>query len=258
MSFAYVSKGPVQKGFDSAQTRLVVLPQLRHWLQWPAVMGAVVLALGFGMKSLPGLTSAEFAIDQNMSTHHTGAVNAVALTLDALFGDLSGAILLIVACLYLLVIRHAPVNAIAFGAVTAVGWLSCYIVKAVVGRPRPDQTLLADPLVTVPATHSFPSGQVCLATALAFALYYLARRTTWQRPTLGFGIILVLVVALSRLYLGVHYPTDVVASIATASGAILFFSGLWNRHAVAIISRMGFLAPFGPLPSRTDKTRNHK
>ncbi|MFF2346987.1 phosphatase PAP2 family protein [Pseudarthrobacter sp. NPDC058119] len=134
---------------------------------------------------------------------------------------------------------------------TAVGWLSCHLVKALVARPRPDQSPLADPLITAPATHSFPSGQVCLATALAFALYYLARRTPWPRPVLGFGIVIVFVVALSRLYLGVHYPADVLASIATTSCAILYFTGPWNRYATAIIGRIRLLAWFGPIPSQT-------
>lgn len=249
MSFAS-GRWPTQETFAQGRMRLLVLPQLRHWMLWPAVMAGLVLAVGFGVKSLPAFTSMEFVIDQDMSSHHTVALNAVALALNALLGDLIGALLLAAGFVYLLLIRHAPVNAVAFGAVTAAGWLSCHVVKAVVGRPRPDQTLLADPLVTDPATHSFPSGQVSLATALAFALYYLARKTRWQKPVLVLGIALVVVVALSRLYLGVHYPSDVLASIVTTSAAVLFFCGLWNRFALNMLSRMTVLERFGPIPSR--------
>ncbi|MFF2347046.1 phosphatase PAP2 family protein [Pseudarthrobacter sp. NPDC058119] len=237
---------------ESARMRLAVLPQVRHWVFWPVVIGTAVLALGFTMKNLRGPTSVEAAVDQFFSAHHTPPLNAVALALDMGLGDLSGAILLAVASLYLLLVRRAPVNAIAFGAVTAVGWLSCHLVKAAVARPRPDQSLLTHPLIPAPDTHSFPSGQVCLATAVAFALCYLARGTRWQRRALGLGILFVLMVAWSRLYLGVHYPTDVLASIATTTSAILYFSGLWNRYARGFISRIGLLAWFGPLPARAD------
>lgn len=250
MSAAHPPPGHGPNDVASARMRLRVLPQLRHWVLWPALMGGAVSGLGFTMKNLPDLTSAEFAIDQEMSAHHTGVLNVAALSLDTLFADRNGAILLAAAFLYLLIIRRAPVNAIAFSAVAAVGWLSCYVVKAIVVRPRPDQTLLTEQLVMAPDTHSFPSGQVCLATALAFALCFLARGTVWHKPAVGFGIVMVLVVALSRLYLGVHYPADVFASVVTASGAILFFSGLWNRYGAAIISKMAFLAWFGPLPGR--------
>lgn len=236
--------------------RLALLPQIRHWVLWPVIIGAAVLALGFTMKNLPGPTSAEATVDQFLSAHHTPALNAVALAFDTVLGDLSGAILLAVASLYLLLVRRAPVNAIAFGAVTAIGWLSCHLIKAAVARSRPDQTLLVDPLIAAPDTHSFPSGQVCLAAAVAFALYYLAWGTRWQNPALGLGTVFVLVVAWSRLYLGVHYPTDVLASVATTAAAILYFSGLWNRYARAVISRIRLLAWFGPIPVRADAAPN--
>ena len=202
-------------------------------------------------RSRLGVLAAELAVDQDISAHHDGFLNTVALALNTLFGPLGGAVLLAVACLYLLLVRRAPVNAIAFGAVSAVGWLSCQIFKVIVGRHRPDQTLLANPLAPESASDSFPSGHVCLAVALAFALYYLARRTRWQKPALGFGVVMVLVVALSRLYIGVHYPTDVAASVIAASAAILFFTGLWNRYAMAIIARIRVLVRFGPITAPT-------
>lgn len=231
--------------------RLAVLPQLRSWVFWSCAMAAIVLAVGFSAKYVPGYTPTELAVDQDISAHHDRFLNTVALALNTIFGPLGGTVLLAVACLYLLLLRRAPVNAVAFGAVSAVGWFSCQIFKVIVGRHRPDQASLANPLAPESASDSFPSGHVCLAVALAFALYFLARRTRWQKPTLGFGIVMVLVVALSRLYIGVHYPTDVAASVISASAAIVFFTGLWNRYGMAIIARLTVLARFGPLPTRT-------
>ncbi|MDO5745926.1 MAG: phosphatase PAP2 family protein, partial [Micrococcaceae bacterium] len=54
--------------------------------------------------------------------------------------------------------------------------------------------------------------------------------------------------ALSRLYVGVHYPTDVVAAVVISSSAVLFYCGLWNRSLSGVVSRMSFLEVFGPLP----------
>lgn len=246
----------VQGTLAQARMRLVALPQLRHWILVPAVMAAAVLALGFSVKRLPRFTSMEFTIDQEISSQHNGILNVVALTTDKLFGNQIGAVLLAAGCLYLLLIRRSPVNSIAFGAVNVAGWLSCHLVKVAVARPRPDQALLADPLITAPASYSFPSGQVSLATTLAFTLYYLARKTKWQRPVLVFSIFLVLFVALSRLYLGAHYPTDVFASMVTAAATVLFFAGLWNTYAVAVISRMTLLTKFGPIPRRARDDAN--
>jgi len=244
---------PTADPLVQARTRLAVLPQIRSWVLWPVVMAVVVLALGFSAKYIPRYTPAELSVDQEISAHHDGFLNAVALTLNTLFGPLGGAVLLAMACLYLLLVRRAPVNAIAFGTVSAVGWLSCQIFKVIVGRHRPDQALLANPLAPESASDSFPSGHVCLAVALAFAIHYLARQTSWQKPAMGFGIAMVAVVALSRLYIGVHYPTDVLASVIAASAAVLFFTGLWNRYATAAIARITVLARFGPIPARADR-----
>jgi len=49
----------------------------------------------------------------------------------------------------------------------------------------------------------------------------------------------------------VHYPTDVAASVIAASAAILFFTGLWNRYAMAIIARIRVLVRFGPITAPT-------
>ncbi|PYH01365.1 PAP2 family protein [Arthrobacter stackebrandtii] len=225
------------------------LPQMGSWVLWPAVMAVFVLALGFSAKFIPGYTPAELVVDQNISAHHDGFLNTVALALNTVFGPLGGVILVAVVCLFLLLVRRAPVNAIAFGAVAAVGWLSCQIFKVIVGRHRPDPALLANPLAPESASDSFPSGHVCLAVALAFALYYLAWGTGREKLAVVFGIFMVVVVGLSRLYIGVHYPTDVLASVIAASAAVLFFTGVWNRYAMAILARVRILQRFGPVPA---------
>lgn len=228
--------------------RMAVLPQIRSWVLWPAVMSVVVLSLGFSAKYMPGYASVELVMVQAISAHHDGFLTVLALALNTLFGPLGGVVLLAVVCLYLLFVRRAPVNAFAFGAVGAVGWLSCQLFKKAVGRHRPDPALLADPLAPETASDSFPSGHVCLAVALAFAFYYLARKTRWQKPALALGVVIVILVALSRLYIGVHYPTDVFASLIAASAAVLFFTGIWNRYAMAMIARARVLERFGPVP----------
>lgn len=231
--------------------RLGVMPQIRSWILWPAALAVFVLALGFSAKYVPGYTSGELMVDQDISAHHEGFLNMVALTLNTVFGPLGGAVLLALACLYLLLVRRSPVNAIAFGAVAAAGWLSCQLFKVIVGRHRPDPSLLANPLAPESGSDSFPSGHVCLAVALAVALYFLSRGTRWQRPSVVLGVVMVTLVGLSRLYIGVHYPTDVLASVIAASASILFFAGLWNRYAMTLIARMRFLSRFGPIPAPT-------
>jgi undecaprenyl-diphosphatase len=44
-------------------------------------------------------------------------------------------------------------------------------------------------------------------------------------------------VAWSRVYIGVHYPSDVVASFPAAIAAVMLVAGLWNRFAPRLPAR---------------------
>jgi len=91
------------------------------------------------------------------------------------------------------------------------GLLCCnFALKNIVSRPRPYlsvEGLL--PLLPPPDPNSFPSGHTCAAFAAA---------GIWWRtlPKRAFGIAAVVAAAImgfSRMYVGLHYPTDVVAGM---------------------------------------------
>lgn len=231
------------------RTRLAVLPEPRQWLLAPALIAALTLAMGFTVTSLRDVTAAEFSVDQAISGHHIPVLNAIALAIVQIFSPVGGVIMLALICFFLLLARKSPVNALAVGAVASAGWLSSEVFKLAVSRHRPDATALADPLVPEPGTDSFPSGHTALAVSLAAALYLLARGTRWERPALLAGIAAALIVAASRVYLGVHYPSDVTASFLASGAGILLLTGLWNRHAVRLLDRISILRSFGPVPA---------
>jgi membrane-associated phospholipid phosphatase len=214
-----------------------VLPQIRHWILWPAALMLIVLAGGVAMTTVHALTAADLSIDQALSRGHSGALTAVAFFLGDVFSPIGGVILLSLLCLAVLLVRRNLVDAVAVGMVTTVGWLSSEPVKTLVGRARPDLLALDHPLVVERGADSFPSAHTCLAVSLSIALYFLSRGTRWQRLALSGGIVLSLAVAASRVYLGAHYPTDVAASYLVSVAAILFFSGVWNRFAPRFLGR---------------------
>jgi membrane-associated phospholipid phosphatase len=101
------------------------------------------------------------------------------------------------------------------------------LLKHVVDRHRPPESMGLDALVALPASPSFPSGHAMSAFAVAAAIAVLAPRTRW----LVFGV--AAVIGFSRVYLGVHYWIDVLA------GAAL---GLAIGVGVAVLARRGFAA----------------
>ena len=94
-------------------------------------------------------------------------------------------------------------------------------VSAVVGRARPDVEQL-DP---APPTASFPSGHVGATVAFVLIVtvivYWNSRRTAWRSLAVTTALVLSVVVALSRMYRGMHFLTDVVGgALLGASAAV--------------------------------------
>jgi undecaprenyl-diphosphatase len=120
----------------------------------------------------------------------------------------------------------------AVGAVAAAGLLVT-VFKELFDRARPPVSGI-EAVGVIPASASFPSGHA--ATAFAAAVAVGAFYPRLRRPLLA----LAAVVALSRVYLGVHYATDVLAG--TALGVLLGLASVWLVRAAAP-------APTGLAPS---------
>ncbi len=59
--------------------------------------------------------------------------------------------------------------------------------------------------------YSFPSGHAMLSSALVLSIIFITWRTRWRWRTITVGAMAIALIGLSRLYMGVHYPTDIVA-----------------------------------------------
>jgi undecaprenyl-diphosphatase len=220
------------------QRRVPLLPQPRHWLLWAIALAAAVLAIGFSVQLAAGVTSTELGVDQELSRHHVGALTTLAMALNFLFAPVAGACIVLLIGSYLVLVRKSFAGAVMFVLVSCSGWVASEVFKLIVARHRPDPALLFDPLSPETGSNSFPSGHTSFAVALAFALYFLVRGTRWGVITAWAGALMAVVVAWSRIYIGVHYPSDVVASLLAASAAVIALAGLWNRYAPRVLERL--------------------
>ena len=98
--------------------------------------------------------------------------------------------------------RSVPWSALLATAALLLASLASGLLKDAFDRARPT---LAEPLVSLPADASLPSGHAATAAAAAGVVALLHPRL--RLPLAG----LVAAIALSRVYLGVHYPSDVLA-----------------------------------------------
>ncbi|HEX2505738.1 MAG TPA: phosphatase PAP2 family protein [Gaiellaceae bacterium] len=117
-------------------------------------------------------------------------------------------------------------SVLGVGALTAFSvWaadLVALVVKVAVGRDRPFEDIPEpEPLMTATAGTSMPSGHAATSAAGAVVLSALAPRAA---PAF---VLLALAVGYSRVYVGVHYPADVLVGFAI--GAVAGRLGLLLR-----------------------------
>jgi undecaprenyl-diphosphatase len=122
----------------------------------------------------------------------------------------------------------APAAALAAGAVAAA------IGKAIVDRPRPPVALhlVAESSASFPSGHSTDSTAFFLALAAVLAVV-LFRRAVLRAVTVAVGGLLALAVGLSRLELGVHWPTDVLGgwTLGLAVASVIVTGATLIAHA---------------------------
>ena len=134
-----------------------------------------------------------------------------AMTSLTAFGSVPGLLLVSLAIiLYLLVSRRLRTALFLLAAIPG-GLVLAGLLKLVYARPRP---VLVPHLVDVTSS-SFPSGHATDSAIVYLTLAALLARTVPERAQrlyiIGAAILLILLIGVSRIYLGVHWPSDVLA-----------------------------------------------
>ncbi|MEG8014676.1 phosphatase PAP2 family protein [Sphingomonas sp. 22R3R2A-7] len=224
-----------------------------HRRRLPVVLaGASVGAAGIAVVLLIGLAIGHwpFAFDRAIivGLRDWGGPSwlpKVAADVTALGG---GVILTIVVLLAtgLLAVQRLWLSAAATLAASISGGLVVSLVKTEVARPRPD---LVDHLVQV-SNMSFPSGHSANSAIVYLTLAGLASQVTVsaaaRRYILVMAIIMVGAIGCSRVYLGVHWPSDVLAGWSFGT---LWALGWWLATARAREAIGGERHAFGTPPA---------
>lgn len=110
--------------------------------------------------------------------------------------------------------------------ITASDQLSSHVLKPLIGRDRPCHDVEGVRLLyRCGRTLSFPSGHA--ANSMAAALFFGLAFRRWLWPLIGLSVL----VSYSRVYLGVHYPFDVLGGWLLA-GILAVPLAIWHRHCV--------------------------
>ncbi|GGQ47696.1 phosphatase PAP2 family protein [Couchioplanes azureus] len=192
----------------------VVVRALTRVLLPVALLLGVMVALGLlvtkVMVHMWPLT-VEDSVNRELERERTAEWNAVSLVFSTLASTPAIVAVTALAALVLrLVLRRWREPVFLCAAVTAQA-IIFYLTTLAIDRTRPD----VDHMDTSPPTSSFPSGHTSAAVALYLGLAVLLVRLTHRtglRAACWLLLIIPAGVALTRMYRGMHHPTDVVAS----------------------------------------------
>jgi undecaprenyl-diphosphatase len=111
----------------------------------------------------------------------------------------------------LLLMHRRRLQALIFALAVAVGQCLAWLIKLIVARPRPDLV----PHLDLAYSSSFPSGHSAMSPIVYMTLAAIVAAGDPVRAVkallLGGAVLLALAIGVSRVYLGVHWPTDVLA-----------------------------------------------
>ncbi|MEY2430884.1 MAG: hypothetical protein QOC92_609 [Acidimicrobiaceae bacterium] len=158
---------------------------------------------------------------------HDHAVLVQVAKVATWFGNGLTLTVIVLAAVTVLVTRRHRWPAIYLATAASAGGLLNSLLKDLIGRSRP---IVEHPILTI-GSRSFPSGHAMSSTVIYGALLLvflpvIPRR--WQPAVMAATVTLVLAIGTSRVVLGVHYPSDVVAGhvigLAVLLGCTFIFS----------------------------------
>jgi undecaprenyl-diphosphatase len=189
-------------------------PGRRGTLIAATTMSAVIIA-GWLITASAALRAAETSLDVTLMAHAPRAAIAAATLVQTALDPVGAAVVNALVAAVVLIARGRR-TASRYLAVSVTCWWSAELVKLLVQRPRP----LLSGTATGPTTWSYPSGHTAIAAGIVLGLAAVFHLRSDRRvrvgPRVAWGVLgccFVLAVGLSRLVLGVHYASDVIASM---------------------------------------------
>ncbi len=208
------------------------------WL-W-LVLGFILIGILFLMTSevteaIQGSPETVWELDKQLTNYlltiRSPQISAIALDITALGSGTVLTVLVFILSTYLLFLKKLK-SAAHLVIVAAGSAFITYFLKHIFERARPD---ILGRLVEVQG-FSYPSGHSLSSAAIYFTIAYLTKNLLKSRVQLvlyfSLFFLLIVLIATSRIYLGVHYLSDVAAGIIAgiAWGTLVVVAKLFFKH----------------------------
>ena len=145
---------------------------------------------------------------------HTPTLNTLALGITKIGDPIESFFIILIFSIFLLIKKEKKSFYILITS-TALGGALMELIKVIVQRPRPISHLLFE------TDFSFPSGHATIGTVFLLAsillIAPLIKKTLYKKLFIVITSILFLLIALSRIYLSVHFASDIIGGILLGS-----------------------------------------
>lgn len=200
-------------------------------LRWRALVGTLALCalvvLGAVVRSA-GVAQQELGIDRILQLARSTTTTTIALALTTTAQEAAGLAALVIGII-VLIVRRRRWDATVLFCMAGASWALALVAKAVVMRPRPPASVW---LLRPDPTPGFPSGHTTTALVIVLIAVMVFRGTRWMPAGVAVAVVYAVAVGASRLYLGDHYPTDILGSLLTVGAAALLVSAVLNLGVV--------------------------
>jgi membrane-associated phospholipid phosphatase len=201
-----------------------------------AIAGATLILLtGLGM--LGGLNEkfpGDLAVSTWVQSLESDWLDAVMEAIAAA-GTSIGALAAVGIALLAVFALRGPRPAGYLFAVAAVGVIVRSVLKTAIARPRPTEDLVR--VLDIRDSYSFPSGHVMFYVVLLGSLYFLlsssglsGRTIRLLQATIAIALALT---GISRIYMGVHWMSDVLAGYVFGAALVVVAAWAWRRWTAA-------------------------
>ena len=192
---------------------------------------ALFIRLTFSVTSASGVQSFDESILKWIETLRTPFMNSMMLDVTAL-GGLALTVVLGLLAVAVFLLANDAAAALHLTLTSAGGFYISTLTKSIISRPRPSiiPQLIHASGFSYPSGHSITSAAIYLTMAILACRHFKSLRS--RIVLLALAGVMIALISFSRLYLGVHYPSD------TMSGALI--GSAWALLMAALFSKIHF------------------
>lgn len=114
--------------------------------------------------------------------------------------------------------------------------LMTMILRSLITSPRPFDVLVGNNFMPHVASNSFPSKHAAFIFSVAFSLLYNQKKPPIQKVLFVSCLCIALLVGWARVYLGVHWPLDILAAVLISFMVAYLIDKYWDHFSFPVMS----------------------